>query len=305
MKTKTVLARIALLLLVVIIILPFGRSREWWTLNAESREKLDQNFIELPQGVTHYEIAGPDNGPVLLLVHGFSVPSYIWDRNFHALADSGFRVIRYDAFGRGFSDRPEARYDAEFYNRQINDLLSALKITTPVNIAGVSMGGAVATNFAADFPEKVNKVVLIDPANQASDISVLKYKWLGEYLNRVWFVPGLLDDQTSDFYKPSAMPADYQKNFMEQMNYRGFSTAVLSTIRNFIAVDPRPAFVKLGSSGKPVLLMWGKQDKTLAYDPKLPSILNADLVMVDSCGHLPQLEQPAIVNSSVTAFLKK
>jgi pimeloyl-ACP methyl ester carboxylesterase len=305
MKIKSVIYFILVLVLVTLMALPFLRSKERLTLDAETRKGMKGSFVQLPQGVTHYEIAGPVNGPVLVLIHGFSVPSYIWDRNFKALADSGFRVIRYDAFGRGFSDRPEAAYTAAFYHQQINDLLDALGIKGSVNIAGLSMGGAIATSYAADFPARVNKVILIDPFNQPSDISVLKTPCLGEYLNRVWFVPGLIDGQASDFYNPSSIPAGYKANFAEQMQFKGFSTAILSTLRNFISVDPKPYYERLGATQKPVLLMWGKQDQTLKLDKDIPDLLHAQLLMVESCGHLPPLEHPDLVNKSITTFLKE
>lgn len=304
MKPKSIFYAILVLLLAVLVILPFARSKESLSLNDKTRQGMKGRFVKLPQGVTHYEMAGPANGPVLLFIHGFSVPSYIWDRNFQALADSGFRVIRYDAFGRGFSDRPEADYNATFYHQQINDLLDALNIQGPVNIAGLSMGGAIATGYTATFPERVNKVVLIAPVNQATDISILKTPYLGAYLNKVWFVPSLLNDQTSDFLNPSSIPVHYKENFEEQMKYKGFSTAILSTLRNFIAKDPKPYYVKLGTTRKPVLLIWGKQDQTLKLDEDIPKLIHAKLLMIDSCGHLPPIEQPDLVNKSITAFLK-
>jgi pimeloyl-ACP methyl ester carboxylesterase len=121
----------------------------------------------------------------------------------------------------------------------------------------------------------------------------------------VWFVPSLLNDQTSDFLNPSSIPVYYKENFEEQMQYKGFSTAILSTLRNFIAKDPKPYYVKLGTTQKPVLLIWGKQDQTLKLDEDIPKLIHAKLLLMDSCGHLPPIEQPNLVNKSITAFLKE
>lgn len=305
MKLKSILYTFIILVVVVLVILPFARSKERLTLNDQTRQGMKGSFVKLPQGVTHYEMAGPANGPVLLLIHGFSVPSYVWDRSFQALADSGFRVIRYDAFGRGFSDRPEADYNANFYHQQINDLLDALHIQGPVNIAGLSMGGAITTGFAATFPDRVNKVVLVDPFNQPSDISVLKTPYLGAYVNKIWFVPSLANDQTSDFLNPAVIPAHFKESFEEQMQYKGFSMAILSTLRNFIAKDPKPYYEKLGTTKKPVLLIWGKQDKTLTLNKDIPKLINAKVLLFDSCGHMPPIEQPDLLNKSITSFLKE
>ena len=74
------------------------------TLNEQTRLSLPGQFIQLPNGITHFEIQGSLCAPVIVLVHGFSTPYYIWDPTFEALIAAGFRVLRFDLFGRGFSD---------------------------------------------------------------------------------------------------------------------------------------------------------------------------------------------------------
>lgn len=303
MKLKSLFYSLLVLIVLVIAALPFIRSKEKLELNAESRKELKGSFIQLPSGVTHYEIAGPENGQVLVLLHGFSVPSYIWDRNFYALADSGFRVIRYDQFGRGFSDRPKTAYTASFYHNQLNELLTALHIQQPVSLAGVSMGGAIAASYAVSFPQKVNRLILVDPANTTKDIGILKTPLIGDYFNKTWFVPGLPEGQASDFYSPASIPPGYSESYLAQMQYKGFDAAILSTLRNFLSTDIHAYYEKLGAAQVPVLLVWGKQDQTVPFDEKMTSLLHARLLLVDSCGHLPQLEHPQLFNAETAKFL--
>ena len=66
----------------------------------EVRKQASGSFVRLAQGFTHYELAGPEDGPVVLLVHGFSVPYYTWDRTFPALAGA-FSRYTLDLYGRG------------------------------------------------------------------------------------------------------------------------------------------------------------------------------------------------------------
>ena len=67
-------------------------------------------FVDLPSGRTHYEAIGA--GPAVILIHGVSGPLQTWEKTATALVDAGYRVIRYDLFGRGFSDRlRDAAYD--------------------------------------------------------------------------------------------------------------------------------------------------------------------------------------------------
>ena len=89
------------------------------------RAKADGSFVRLTDGVWHYEQCSPlpeweeELGvrATVVLVHGFSVPYFIWDATFDFLVKSGFRVLRFDLFGRGLSDRPHTRYGVDLYVR--------------------------------------------------------------------------------------------------------------------------------------------------------------------------------------------
>jgi hypothetical protein len=80
-------------------------NQETKTMNETARKNASGKFIQLTAGITHYEEDGADSSKVVILVHGFSVPYHIWDGTYDSLVQAGFHVIRYDEFGRGFSDR--------------------------------------------------------------------------------------------------------------------------------------------------------------------------------------------------------
>ena len=92
-----------------------ARDTERRTLDTAARAAAPGRFVRLRDGVTHYDLSGPDGGRTVVLLSGGSVPYYLWDPTREALAASGFRVLRYDYFGRGFSDRPKLRYDLATY----------------------------------------------------------------------------------------------------------------------------------------------------------------------------------------------
>ena len=133
-------------------------------LGASARKSATGQFIKLSDGVVHYEIAGPATGQVVVLIHGVTTPCFVWDHNFQELVNAGFRVLRYDHYGRGFSDRPDGVYDGDLYDRELVQLLQGLKIRLPVYLTGLSMGGAVAVTFADRHPEMVSKMALFAPA---------------------------------------------------------------------------------------------------------------------------------------------
>src|SRR5688572_24573009 len=73
-------------------------SQETEELDEKRRSEIGGTFIQLSQGFVHYELAGPDTGASVILVHGAGSGSYAWDNNFAALAKNGFRVLRYDLY---------------------------------------------------------------------------------------------------------------------------------------------------------------------------------------------------------------
>lgn len=280
-------------------------------VNTESAELTDEvraqasgMFLDLPGGTTHYEIAGPPSGQVVLLVHGFSVPYYIWDTSFHALADAGFRVVRYDLVGRGFSDRPDVPYNGELFEQQIVDLVRALKLKQPIDVIGLSMGGAVVMRYAANHPESVRKIVLLDPAYKASPKQAYPMP-LGSLVIALTAIPHMAEGQLTDFLHPENYPT-WVDQYREQMQYKGFRRAITSTIYEFSTEDHLSNYVRVQQLGLPVKLIWGVEDRTLDISgaDTVQSVLDVDFMPVEDAGHLPHIEKAEIVNSAIVEFLR-
>jgi len=102
------------------------------TLSDADRAGLAGSFVRLSRGYVHYELIGPDDGNVLVLVPGLSVPFSTWERNAQPLAEAGYRVLRYEHYGRGFSDRPSGGYDLDFFVEQLVELLCAIGLERPL-----------------------------------------------------------------------------------------------------------------------------------------------------------------------------
>ena len=100
---------VPVILLALVLIPYFMLDGEDRVLNDQVRAGLEGDFIRLSDGYTHYQWAGPEDGQVVVLLHGFSVPYFLWDYVFKDLSEAGFRVLRYDLYGRGYSDPPRIR----------------------------------------------------------------------------------------------------------------------------------------------------------------------------------------------------
>jgi pimeloyl-ACP methyl ester carboxylesterase len=295
-----------LLVVIVIVALPLALETERQKLDDQARLQAQGSFVELAHGQVHYELAGSDNGSLVVLVHGFSVPSFVWDPTFEALVDNGFRVLRYDLYGRGYSDRPDVAYDRTLYVEQLRELLAALGIDGPVDLVGLSMGGPVIASFTDSHPDQVDRLVFIDPFVGPVDAGVLTVPGIGEYLAVVFVARTLPDRLSEDFYAPDKVP-DWEGRFREQMRYRGFRRALLRSLRQFMAEDFSALYAAVGGLGKPVLVFWGRHDRTVpfAHSDSVAEALGARLVVVDEAGHTPHLERPEVFEPELVRFLRE
>ena len=102
------------------------------------------------------------NRCVIFSASAFSVPGFISDPLFQSLADSGFRVIRFDYYGRGWSDRIDAVYDQDLFVRQM--AASSIHCTSAAGDARQALyGAAIITGFADGYPGRVQAIVYLDP----------------------------------------------------------------------------------------------------------------------------------------------
>lgn len=264
-------------------------------------------YATLGDGVTYYEAAGPAEGRVAVLVHGFSVPSYIWDPTFAALRDAGYRVIRYDLYGRGLSDRPDASYNGAFYDKQLDELLAALKVNGPVDLFGLSFGGYVTAHYASTHPQRVRTLNLVDPSNTPPTLSwKFSTPLLGPYLFQVGAVPTMADNQASDFLHPEKFPG-WAERYRPQMQYEGFGRALYRSRLNLASTDFDAIYATIARNGTPVQLIWGKQDPVIpvAQAARIRRAIPAlEYFEIDQAGHLPQMEQTAIFNQRMLAYLE-
>lgn len=286
--------------------LPRGRKR----LDDAAREAASGDFVALAEGMTHYEMLGPSEGPPVVLVHGFSVPAFIWSPTFEALAEAGFRVMRYDLFGRGYSDRPGGTYNPDRFDCQLVELLDALAPGPAVNVMGLSMGGAIAVGFADRHPGRISSLTLIDPAGLPMAThwatSLLQVPLLGELLMATVGRRVLVNGLTRDFHMPEKLPA-LARQYLVQMQYQGFMRALLSTIRHGPLQSMAPAYERVGARTLPVLLVWGKEDTTVpfALSERVRAMMpRATFHAIDGAGHVPHLERPALVHPLLIEFLR-
>ena len=152
-------------------------------LNDSTRSKLNEKFIKLPCGTTHYALEG-NGDKKAVLVHGYATPLFIYDKIAEGLTKNGFTVLRYDLLGRGLSDRVDSDYSHSVFVRQLEELTDAVFGNESFFLVGTSMGGAITAAFTAKNPDKVKKLVLLAPAGMKFDVpahmKISNIKGIGE-----------------------------------------------------------------------------------------------------------------------------
>ena len=303
--------RLLAIAVTAVLILYLVKDPERRTLSDTARAEAPGKFVRLADGITHYEIAGPDTGSVVLFASAFSVPGFISDPLYQALADSGFRVIRFDYYGRGWSDRPNIAYDQWLFVRQMAGLLDSLGVTAPVTLASVSYGAAMVTSFADRYPDRVRALIYLDPVfnNQRPLAPEERSRLAWDYYMVLRDGSAeMAEGQLYDFLYPERNP-DWVARYRIQQQFKGTREALRRT-RAAIAVAPdqMEQLRRVGSSPRPVLVIWGRQDPVAPFSDS-PGVMSAlphgTLFPVDSAGHMSHADQPGAVTTAVVAFLRR
>ena len=280
-------------------------------LNDETRKATKGSFIRLTKGFTHYEYGNPFGDETVVLVHGFSVPYFIFDPLFDSLVENNFRVLRYDLFGRGFSDRPKADYNIDLFVEQLSELTNSLRFTQPFHLVGLSMGGPITASFVARYPDRVRSLTLIDPSGGkpitlSPLLKAAKIPLVAEAILRLVGGGGLVQSAAKDFFDPKLMD-HFKDQYRVQMQFKGFQRALLSTLRNGMLESFIETYRVVGTTGMPVALFWGRDDKTVPIEQSREirsAIPNLEFYVIEECGHIPHYEKPEIFNPLILEFFQ-
>ena len=256
-----------LFLLAIGFAAPFVIEHRRPVMDADAREIAPGDFAELSDGLTHFKWYGPEHGPILVCIHGLTTPCYVWHPLIPGLVDAGFRVLTYDLYGRGFSDRPKLPQNRNFFIRQLRELLLHQKVDSPLNVMGYSMGGAIAAVFAAKEPERIQRLILLAPAGMHHVAGWLakiarKVPVFGDWLMLAFGGRQLLRGAIS-MDGPENVIADMADRQGHELEYRGYITSVLSSQRNLLTKPLEEEHRAIAASQMPVHAIWGQDDSVI------------------------------------------
>ena len=261
-------------------------------MSSAERGTATGQFAQLSQGVTHYEWFGPKRGPIVVCIHGLTTPSVVWGSLSKGLALMGCRVLTYDLYGRGYSDRRRGKQNEAFFIQQLNNLLHHEDITSTFSIIGYFMGGAIASIFAATHPNRIGQLILLAPAEIKINSGklaklVAKTPILGDWLMLAFYPRQLRKGISAERKLATHIPriADQQER---ELRNRGFMPAVLSSLRGILSKLLHKEHRAMHRAGLPVLAIWGRNDAVIpigAADALAEWSPSTVQMIVDDAGH--------------------
>ncbi|MFQ6059660.1 MAG: alpha/beta fold hydrolase [Anaerolineae bacterium] len=264
---------------------------------------------------TRYWVCG--DGPPVVLIHGLGASVEFWERNMAALGER-FRVYALDLVGFGRTDKPNLEPSLEMAVRHVIGFLDAQGVER-ASLVGNSMGGLIALVAAGRFPERVEKLVLVDSAGLGRRIHwgfrALSLPGIGALAMR--FRPNVRSMRLVRRYMchdPNTLSDEWLARRVEMLQAPEARRALFTTLRygvNLWGVRPhlvREADESLAHVTAPTLVVWGREDRMLPLADAMAGwerIPGARLEVWEGCGHVPQLEKPDEFNRLVTSFLSE
>ena len=269
-------------------------------------------FVDLDGIRVHYQEAGDPRAPAIVLIHGFASSTLVWSKVFLQLAQAGYRVIAVDMLGYGYSAKPRnGEYTIAGQARLLTRLLDALGIPR-ATFVGSSYGGAVAATCALDYPDRVEKLILVGTVNNNRPLEFALMRLFGAPVFGDVVSPlligsrRLLRRRMKRVYDRHAWVLDERRVDARHLPLRAAGThrAIINTVRRW---DAERISREAHLITQPTLLLWGENDREipLADGERLhEEIPGSRLIVFLKCGHLPHEEYPEAFTNVVIDFCK-
>jgi pimeloyl-ACP methyl ester carboxylesterase len=262
-----------------------------------------------------YRIAG--SGPVVLLVHGMAGSSATWLPVIPALAHD-FTVVAPDLLGHGGSAKPRGDYSLGAFASGLRDLLVALRLER-ATLVGQSLGGGVAMQFAYQFPERTERLVLVSSGGLGEEVNVglrlltlpgLEYvlpaactSWLHDTVANV---AGALRHVG---LRPTANAVEMWRAYGSLAD-SATRTAFLHTLRSVVDTAGQRVSARdrlYLASMVPTMIMWGDRDRVIPCSQAYTThddLPGSRLEIFEGVGHFPHAERPQQFADALTDFMR-
>lgn len=311
-----ILRNILIVLLVILLVGPFlvPVPRLENTVSAVSLADEDSLFVEVNGVDVHYKTFGSGE-PVFILLHGFGASLFSWREVTDPLSQFG-TVIAYDRPAFGLTERPmewegESPYSQTAQVELVIGLMDALGVEK-ATLVGNSAGGSISMLTALKYPERVQNLILVDPAVYAGGgapawirplLGTPQMRHLGPLFARQIQTrgPELINVAWHD---PSKVTPEILEGYQKPLRVENWDKALWE-----LTVSSRESGLaeRLNEFTLPVLVITGDDDRIVPTEQSVRlggEIPNAELVVIANCGHVPQEECPREFMQAMDDFLK-
>lgn len=288
---------------------------------------MQSQYIETNKIKLHVLTDGPENGPSVVLLHGFPEFHYGWRKQVPALAQAGFRVIVPDQRGYNLSDKPKgvSAYDVNILAKDIIGLFDHFGIQK-AKLAGHDWGAAVAWTVALNHPQRLEKLVILNVPHPDVMLDFVlnnkaqrKRSWYVFFFQIPLYVEWLLS--RNNFHNLARMLAGSGRKgtftandlveYKKAWSQPGALTGMLNWYRAIVRRSLKYAFQRGHLPARrvkaPTLILWGMRDAALSQAMVEPSIQlceNGEAVLFDKATHWVQHDEANEVNKRMIEFLR-
>jgi len=317
-----ILGIIVLAIALTLLIVPLLYQAPPLTGTVTERELADPDsrFVEVNGVTVHYKEMGQGE-PVFILLHGFGASEFSWREVMEPLSTSG-RVIAYDRPAFGLTERPMEGnwtgtnpYSVQGNVELLDGLMDELGVDKAI-LVGNSAGGVIAAAYAIEHPERVQGLVLVDPAVgngsrgpipqwAVSLMASPQIRHIAPLLVRT--IAGDMGNDTirMAWHDPSRIDPEVYEGYRKPLRANNWDTALYEFT---LAGNPANYSGSLANLTMPVLVVTGDDDRIVPTKQSIQvsrEIPGAELVVLKDCGHVPQEECPDQFMTSVQSFLEE
>ena len=310
MKKRNLLFLIFVLAIVFILLLTqVKKDIEPEELKDKYTDDLSK-FIEINGLEVHYKDMGDAKKPVLLLLHGIASSLHVWD-GWAAELEEHYRIITLDLPGFGLTGPDEdCDFSQDYYSDFLCDFLDELGIEK-CHIAGNSMGGWISWGMARAYPERIEKMILLNAAGypfpdkisfifDLAKHPILKYSV--HYVSPRFLIKQTLEEV---YFNKSQITEDIITRYHELSRRRGNRKALVDCVCNNLLKNEEQHYLIQGIK-TPTLVLWGDRDRWISVENAFrfeADLENASCIIYENVGHVPMEEIAARSAADAHDFL--
>ncbi|MBD8016793.1 alpha/beta fold hydrolase [Planococcus wigleyi] len=285
-------------------------------------ENVNFQFLESNGINLHVAVAGPEDGLLVVLLHGFPEFWFGWKNQIQPLAEKGYRVVAPDQRGYNLSDKPEGidNYTVDHLRDDVIGIIEHFKKESAI-VIGHDWGGAVAWHLAATHPEYVDKLIVLNIPHPKAMPRVLKknpLQWMKSSYIAFFQLPNLPEKALGmgefktmqQSIEQTSKKNTFSPHEMEQYKAAWSQSDALTAMLNWYRAIRRGSFRQIPETKikVPVRIIWGLGDQFLSpmlAKESMSFCEEVNLAFVGEATHWIQHEQPDIVNRLIDQFINE